>query len=212
MLKTLVLTSVLALTLVNTAAAEKAYSWNLSSAMTKHIDINSKGVWAFMQNTTDIDDPANYTLLPDYSSICFGVGPMKCWRNTGVSFTPIIGIATETFSFRGVKHTKYAPLLHPGQNVPVIIRWQSPIDGKVNISGRISAIDRSCCGDGVNWALKNNSAAIIRYGHLNQGQGAAFTAQDIAIGKGENLYFSVDMNDSITYDSTRLDLLISSLQ
>lgn len=212
MLKTAAFITVLALSLINTAVAEKIYSWNLSSAMAKHIDLNSRGVWAFMQNISGSDDPANYTLLPDYSSTCFGVGPLKCWRNTHVSFAPIIGIATETFTYRSVKHVKEAPFMHPGDNVPVIIRWQSPIGGKINITGRISAIDRSCCGDGVNWALKNNSAEIIRYGHLNQGQSAAFTAQDIDIKKGENLYFSVAMNNSSKYDSARLNLLITSRQ
>ncbi|MDD5126225.1 hypothetical protein [Methylovulum sp.] len=192
MLKILGLVSVLALTFCNTATAGKALSWNLSRAMMTGITVNPKGAWAFMQNTSGIDKPVNYTLLPTYSSSCVGRGPLNCWINTTITQPPIIGVATKTFTSPGVTHSRGIPLLHPGENIPVILRWKSPINGKVSVMGRVSAIDPNCCGDGVNWSLKNKNAAIIKSGYLVQGQGSTFFAQNIGIKKGESLYFTID--------------------
>lgn len=217
MLKVLGLVSVLALTFINTATAGKAYSWNLSRAMTIGIINNPKGSWGFMQNTSGVDDPANYSLLPVNHSPCFVETPLfNCWRNTNAKGAyPVIGVATKTFDYRGITFNKRIPYLHPGVNIPVILRWKSPISGTVNIMGRVSAIDPNWGdGDGVNWSLKNKSATILKSGYLAQGQGSIFLMQNIAIEKGESLYFTVDdgQNGDNHNDSTHLDMLITSQQ
>jgi len=212
MLKILGLASVLALTFGNTATAGKALSWNLSRAMMTGITSNPKGAWTFMQNTSGIDNPANYTLLPTYSSSCVEGGPLNCWINTNIVQPPIIGVATKTFNYRGITVIRGIPYLHPGDNIPTILRWKSPISGEVSVMGRVSAIDPNCCGDGINWSLKNKNAAIIKSGYLVQGQGNTFLAQNIEIKKGESLYFTVDMNGTVYNDSINLDMIITSQQ
>ncbi|MGZ8226286.1 MAG: hypothetical protein ACXWT3_06545 [Methylococcaceae bacterium] len=215
MLKILGLVSVLALTLANTATAGEAYSWDLSRAMMQDIVNNPKGVWAFMQNTSGVDDPSNYTLLPTYQSACGGAETLHCWRDTKISIhqAPPIGVATKTFESRLTTHRKWRPLLHPGENVPVILRWTSPIDGNVSVMGTVSDIDYiSGAGDGVNWSLKDTNATVIKSGTLANGEGDTFAAQNVLMHKGESLYFSIDMKDDINSDSTNLEMLIISQQ
>lgn len=194
----------------NTSTAGKSFAWNISRVMLAGMTSNPQGTWAFMENTSGIDKPENYTLLPIYSKGCVGRGALNCWVSNTVNKLPLIGVATKTFTIPELKHEVGMPLLHPGENTPVILRWKSPINGKVNVMGRVSAI--SCCGDGINWSLKNKNAAIIRSGYLSPSQGSTFLAQDIAIKAGESLYFAVDMNGTILSDSTNLDMLITSQQ
>ena len=209
------LVSVLALTFSNAAIAGKAFSWNLSRAMMIGITTNPKGTWAFMQNTSGIDKPANYTLLPKYYSPCFIETPwLNCWRKTDANGVyPVVGVATKTFNYRLTTQTRGVPLLHPGLNIPVILRWKSPINGKVNIMGRVSDIDYiSGVGDGINWSLKDKNATTIKSGALANGEGATFSAQNILIRKGESLYFTVDMKNDLNSDSTNLDMIITNQQ
>lgn len=215
MLKFLGMAGVLVLTFCNTATAGKALSWNLSRDMMIGITTNPTGVWAFMQNTSGIDQPANYTLLPQYYSPCFVNTPLlHCWRETDANGTyPVVGVAKKTFTYRLTTHTQGIPLLHPGLNIPVILRWKSPINGKVNIMGRVSDIDYiSGVGDGINWSLKNKDATVIKSGTLDNGEGATFSAHNIVMRKGESLYFSVDMKNNLNSDSTNLDIIITSRQ
>lgn len=215
MLKILGLMSLLALTFSSAATAGKAYSWNLSRAMMIGITNNPKGTWAFMQNISGIDNSANYTLLPKYYSPCFVEAPLlNCWRNTdNKGAYPVIGIATKTLNWRENIIVKGIPYLHPGVNAPAILRWKSPITGKINIMGRVSAIDPHLGdGDGINWSLKNKNGAILKSGYLAQGQGSTFLAQNIGIKNGESLYFTVDdgHNGDNHNDSILLDMIITS--
>jgi hypothetical protein len=212
--KRLALISVLVLTTSEIAIAGQVFSWNLSRDMMKGITHNPKGVWAFMQNTTGVDKPENYSLLADYYAPCAIETPyLKCWHvPDSLGSYPLVGITTKTFSYRGTTLIKGVPLFHPAINSPVILRWQSPINGSVNVMGRVSAFDQNCSGDGVNWFLKNNSATIIKSGHLNRCTGAAILVDNIAVIKGDSLYFSIDMNQTLHNDSTNLDILIIGQQ
>ncbi|MDD5126226.1 hypothetical protein [Methylovulum sp.] len=217
MFKILGLVSLLVLAFSNAATAGKAFSWDLSRAMMKGITTNPQGSWAFMQNTSGIDNPANYTLLPKYHSPCFVETPwLNCWRQTDAKGSyPVIGVAIKTFAYRGITFSRGIPYLHPSVNVPVILRWKSPINGRVNIMGSVSAIDPNWGdGDGINWSLKNKNATIIKSGYLAQGQGSTFLAQNIGIKKGESLYFTVDdgQKGDRNNDSTNLDIFITSQQ
>ncbi|MFZ2727548.1 MAG: hypothetical protein WAX77_14930 [Methylococcaceae bacterium] len=212
--KRLALISILALTTSEIANAGSALSWNLSRDMIEGIAKNPNGVWTFMKNTTGVDNPVNYSQLSHYHSPCYQITPyLDCWhinKNNGIY--PLVGIATKTFKYRGITETQGIPLFHPGANSPVILRWKSPIDGNVSVMGRVSAFDQNCNGDGINWAFKDKNAVIIKSGHLNNCTGHVFSAENIAVIKGDSLYFSIDMNGTTYNDSTNLDMLITSQQ
>ena len=199
--------SALAVTVSSTAMAGQAQSWNLSRDMMKGIRKNPTGIWWFMENRSGIHDPAKYIKLPNYKNPCYDtIDPINkpvCWQDSQVSFPPLVEI-NGAGSYRGV------PLVHPGQDTPVIVRWKSPVTGIVNIAGTISSIDPTC-GDGVGWSIENG-ADIIRSGILPNGEGAAFFATDISITAGASLYFIVNMNGSTYCDSSAWDLIITSQQ
>lgn len=206
----LLLLGLLALAPGRQALAQGVHSWNLSRTLENGFTRNPTGPWAFMENISGVDDPANYKLLPDYSSDCGGVGSFRCWTDFQFVQHPIIGMATRNFDYRGVLQHRGLPILHPGEGGSVILRWQSPVAGRVTVLTRIASIDRNCCADGVSWTLRDNAGAVIQSGQLAQGEGVNVLAQDLPMQPGESLYFEIGMNQTIWNDSTALDLLITS--
>ena len=205
---------VLALLSVNTAMAGEALSWNLSRDMMTSIKKNPSGAWSFMQNSSDLHNPANYTLFPNHSTTCNGSFPLNCWRNTTDGIFGYIGIPTKNYTWasggktltatKGVVHT------HPGPNgnAPVL-RWKSPIAGTISILGRVSDVDNTC-GDGVLWSLESDTT-VIDSGAVN-GDGAVFSAQNLHVSKGASVYFIIDMGADWRCDTTNLDMVITSQQ
>ncbi len=189
-----------------------AYSWNLSRAMMSGTKHNPKGAWAFMQSISNTNNPASYRLLPEYYSPCFVQVPaMNCWRNTDNNGVyPVVGVTKKTSNWRGNIIQKGMPYLHPAVDVPVVIRWTSPINGTVNVMGVVITIDPY--GGEVNWTVRNTSGDNIETGHLGRRQNHSFLIPKLSIKKGEALYFVIDdrMNSNNYNDSCQLDLIITS--
>jgi hypothetical protein len=199
-----------ALISANTAIAGEALSWNLSRDMADNITKNPSGVWAFMQNTTGVHEPSNYTFLKKYSTSLKPSGssyPMINWIGNGDQ--PYIGIPSKTYNWRKIA-TKGVVHLHPADNgTQPIIRWRSPINGTISVLGRVSDVDGDC-GDGVNWSLEQGSN-VLQSGFID-GNGSVFSVQDLEVTKGTDLYFIVDMSDNHACDTTNLDMIITSQQ
>lgn len=201
------LISVLWVLTVDISIAEDAVSWNLSQDMSIDMTKNPTGVWAFMQNK-GTHNPVNYTLLQNHSSN--GTYPMDEWLD--VQPFPYIGMLTKNYRWLSVgknriKALKGTPHLHPGKNGrQAIVRWKSPITGKVSLLGKVADVEHYC-GDGVSWSLEKGTT-VIQSGTV-QNNGAVFSVQDVQVSKGEALYFIVDGGNDADCDTTNLDLLVT---
>lgn len=203
--KFLSLIGVLGLALCSQAMAGQALSWNLSRDILKAGTKNPSGVWSFMKNDSADHNPAHYALLPTYNKPCIWNGAIGqwvsyCWEDS--TTLVIVGV--------GGKTRAYIPTLHPNYYTFSIVRWKSPITGKVTVSGRFSLLDNSGV-TGINWFIDNDTNTLAQ-GSLNTLlEGNTFLLQDVAVKKGESLYFIVDPKDATPYyDTTGLDLLITA--
>jgi len=207
--------SVLSLTANTSALACQAQSWNLSRDMMTGISTNPKGVWSFMQGAA-IHDSSSYHLLPTYSSPCnegnWVTDGLSCWADIDVvHFLPRVSVATKGGVTKyGVRLVKGMPSLHPASDRAAIVRWTSPIDGHIAVSGQVSDLDKKC-GDGITWFIDRGNSPIINGSVRNSGE--AFST-NFNVVKGDTVNFIVDRGLAQDYecDSTGLDLLITSQQ
>ena len=181
-----------------------------------YITTNPNGVWAYMQNSTGVHNPNNYTLFPNQyssSSSCTFNEPMFAWMaqdcNSGYIGMPI---TTYSWSSAGLSQIAMQGVIHahPGiyGNEP-ILRWTSPISGTVSISGRVTSVD-GACGDGILWSLEQENK-VLQSGAV-KANSATFSAQSLPVTKGANFYFIIDMGANRDCDTTNLDMLITTQQ
>lgn len=213
-LKVLGFVGAFALLPANTVMAGEALSWNLSRDMMTGIAKNPTGVWSFMQNSSDVHNPSNYVALKKYySATCATIGnstktPISCWTTT--SGFPVIGVPLKALNWNKVYDVKGLAYFHPASDgTQPVLRWKSPINGTISILGKVSHFAPGC-GDGISWSLEQE-AEVLQTGSLN-GDGAVFSVQNLAVSKGSNLYFIVNMNSAYECDSTSLDMIITSQQ
>ena len=198
--------------------AGQALSWNLRADMMNGISKNPTGVWAFMENLSLDHNPSNHQLLPNYSNNCLAGDfydsvdvNSRCWEDLNEPYT-IIGITKKLFKDANGKTVPLGFInLHPATNRSVIVRWASPVTGSINISGRISHQTPGGCGDGISYSIDQESS-ILMTGKLVVGNGVAFDKQNIAITKGQSLYFIIFPDSNRYCDSTGMDILITSQQ
>ncbi len=204
-LKVLGFVGAFALLSANTVMAGEALSWNLSRDMMTGIAKNPTDVWSFMETQT-LHKAANYQLMPDYSASCLWGGVASegfvCWQDLSTNI--LIGTSTQTVA-QGI------PKFVPAFDRAVLVRWKSPISGKINLMGRVSDTDNGG-GDGINWFVDYQNKTLLS-GTVN-GTGNTFFKQNIPVTKGQSLYFIIDrgVNNDAFYDSTQLDIFITSQQ
>ena len=81
---------------------------------------------------------------------------LQVWR--GVEDTPSLFANTNAAEIKFITITQPARsiALHPGPRGGVAIAWQSPLDGEVQVTGRVRDIDAGG-GDGIAWTLEKRS-------------------------------------------------------
>ncbi|MCO8170146.1 hypothetical protein NJC40_20495 [Pseudomonas sp. 21LCFQ02] len=203
----------LAMALVSSLASVNAMAatqtWNLARDMyLMDNGIPAGSPWSFMRNTTATSVSANYTAFPLFYAQCPG-GPSLCWRAAATG-AGSIAIPKQTFTGGGGGYSLkqgdvYA---HPGPAFQTIFRWASPVEGGVNVLGRVNDLDRSC-GDGIRWSL-NLGDTVIKSGNLANGGSAQIKADDVAVTKESSLYLVIDKKGNYSCDSTSVDLLIAN--
>lgn len=208
---TLVALTLLCSAMTPGAWAATAQSWNLARDM--YIATQSTAAdspWAFMQNKTGLNVPANYTPLPTFvADNCSGAN-FTCWRDDANS--AYVSVIKKSFTFSGsggsfvFKQGDVAT--HPGGDSQSIVRWASPISGRVNVLGRVNDL-HSACGDGVAWSL-NLGDRVVQSGDLANGGSAVIKANDIEVSATSMLYLVIDKKTSNACDATSLDLLITN--
>jgi hypothetical protein len=202
-LKNLALTSALIVLTTNTVLAATALSWNLARDMSIDIGSNPSGAWSFMQNPLGNNAPAKFILLPSYSAPCdfsFWNAPIRpqysCWQN--LNDPGIIGVE------------KGRAFMHPGANNQLVLRWTSPITGKISILGRIGGDNPTPnCGDGIKWYVRTQSNTLIAKLVPPNRQGITFQIQTLSVKTGASLYFIADKIKNTWCDSMDVDILIT---
>lgn len=202
--------------------AAPAYSWDLARELAsrgKSTNPLPGGTWALMYDAAGTThNPANYALLPFQSSTYY-TWPYAFSNWTIENSTNILaGVAEEDFTnpeSLSADFAMFGPvrqgdvILHPAANKAVVVRWRSPINGKVTVSGKISDL-HGRCGNGVQWFLDKNAFVLMNGRIINGNNGMSFVQQNIPVNVGTSLYFIVDSIGEQDCDTTNLDLLVTS--
>jgi len=191
------------------AWAETAMSWNLAKDVIFAKErVTTASPWGFMENTSGVNNPDNYILLPSFTADVCGGKPATCWQD--ISSGAHVTVHKETYNYSGNGSFTVPPgnvIFHPGMNSQTIIRWTSPVTGTVNILGRINSI-HSACGDGVAWSL-NQGGAVLQSGSLAKGTGAVFFLNNVPVTAAAAIYFVLDKKTNYSCDSSTIDMLIT---
>ena len=148
----------------------------------------AKKVWAYGYGVIDSKDPRKvaYTPFPHYEKEQWQLGA---------------GYPFKGSFWAGINATSG----HPGVGKPVILKWTSPIAGKITINGMVH--HPSPAGNGVRLTVTSNQ----------QGQAGQWTVahkkQEInlptrQVQKGEEIFFVLDMNGQLTSDNFNWSFMI----
>lgn len=192
--------------------ASPVYSWNLSRDMmrsefttTPSSSFGVGNVWTAMYDAVGISHNENYyQSLPLYTPNLTGY-PIAAWMKPEVS----TGVVTKTFIFNGVTRQQGTSYTHPSPALSSVIRWKSPINGVVNITGSVADVDPTC-GNGINWFVDKDNFTLMQGTLLNGNNGAVILQQNIPVSAGMDLYFIVSSKDNNhVCDSTHWDIIIT---
>ena len=99
-------------------------------------------------------------------------------------------------------------VVHPSPTLFVAIAWQSPIDGIVEVSGKVSDAHPEC-GNGVEWILEHRSGdktVVLHRQSVNQGGTSGIPKTSVAVSKGQVIALLVGPRDgSHACDLTAVD-------
>jgi hypothetical protein len=182
---------------------------------------NNPDIWSFMESADLTRNPANYTLLPNFTDSGVMGNPipgLNYWQGTYTDpwgTYPYIGYnatgTTQTSSFPVWPPETIA--LHPAPSRMPIIGWRSPLTGYVTVTGTVIDAHQGC-GDGVSWYIDRN-ATNLASGSINNNSQAFSSGSGgaglnvVSVNIGDILYLIIHPNGSIDCDTTRVDLSIN---
>ena len=194
--------------------ATPAYSWNLAREFAAQGNTTNPlpgGVWTLMyDNLGTTHNQANYVAFPVYSSSYY-IYPyaFSNWTIQG-STNILAGVAEQDFAVGSGQIRHGDIVIHPNTDKAVIVKWNSPISGKVSVSGAVLDVDGSCGTNGIRWFFDKGNIVLMKGAVANGNHGMSFIQQNIPVSVGTALYFIVDSNGNQDCDTTKLDLMISS--
>ncbi len=194
--------------------------WNLASDFPNPLvnpapdSYGNTEVWTYMRGTPH--SSAGYTQLPtpaagacDNGQVDFWASPAEPWvaKNRGATGTNC--------------GTPYLPAgavgMNPHDSGSAIVRWKSPVSGKVAITGGVTDADAGG-GDGIAWSIDKGDTVLASGAFLNGGSqtfanGTGGTSLgSVEIAAGESLYLSVSANGTFFYDVTIADFTITWIE
>ena len=185
--------------------------------------LGNPGVWHFLESASLAHAPAGYGLFPEFIDDRFNLLGLESWQSN-IGDDPTDRLPTASFNARadnpvpfGIDWPPGTVLVHPLPNELVVVGWQSPISGAVQVSGDV--IDRhSACGDGIDWSV-DKGASTLASGVIPNGGGESFASGagaaklgHISVSVGTFLYFVVGPgpNGDHGCDSTGLEVTITA--
>ena len=111
-------------------------------------------------------------------------------------------------------------VVHPDTNDAAAVAWQSPVDGRVRVTGSVG--DVHDCGNGVRWHLDHlrlagfqplATGAVARASVYRFGEAAGRSDGGLAIDvrRGDLLQLAISMNGDLGCDLTRVELRVQHL-
>ena len=231
--RSIVLAALLGLWMTPEASAAPGGSWNLSRDMIVDWNFgpNSNPLspaswWTFMGSShsnplalCDNNMQPIYTALPNYNN----TGTVSRWD--GLAPVQEVGLVMDP-SMAATPVPTGVPYLHPGNNFTTAVRWQNPMGSPwqtFRVLGRFTHVDPNNSwgmADGVRWFVVKVSgcfAATLSSGFIQStalnpaNDTGVFLHTGIYVGPGESLYFIVHRNGNFYFDTTALDVLITSM-
>lgn len=199
-------------------------SWNLSRDLLTGGNVNPVGPWSFVYSEPTVANSPIVapfmppTLLQPVSQTCLG-GWITCWQHAFSS--ALVGYSTLTGTNISLNWVRGVPLLHPGSDRRVAVRWTNPTGQAVDLKilGRVTDLDPG--GDpfawdgGVAYAVINVSANTTLATNTVQStptsprDGSTFYATT-TVGINQEIYFIIDRRGGYGWDTTELDVLITA--
>jgi hypothetical protein len=177
-------------------------------------------VWYFMEGRAQ--DTSSYALLSSFVSDAFAVDGLEQWQGPFDPGDPNAGLPAVGINATGIDQhpTTFtwpagAIRIHPLLRRSVVVGWQSPIDGAVEIDASFNDMDITG-GNGIRWAalLKEGSfETLLATGINGNGGGGGFSTSLVFLSKGDFIYFIVgSYRGDYSFDSTQLDVTITQVQ
>lgn len=182
----------------------------------------NKDVWYFLESGTLERETATYSLIENFVANAFGIPGYQqwqgdyAWQNRQNIYLPSIGINTtdETKTIETAIHPSKTIAVHPFDDQSlIIVGWRSPVTSNVSISGFVNDLDNHG-GDGILWFIDKGNQNLAS-GSIGDGGEEAFldvvdsqNLRNIAVSKGEFVYFIVHPNQNDKYDTTQIDIQI----
>jgi hypothetical protein len=119
-----------------------------------------------------------------------------------------ISFLTLTVPARGVT-------VHPSPNQQAVVRWKSPIVGRVAVRGKVADADDKC-GNGTSWSLElasRNGTSLLAAGVADNGRGAQFRPDSVfEVRPGDVVSLAVDARHADhSCDTTHVELTITEI-
>lgn len=174
-------------------------------------------VWYFMNSGSLTYNPANYTMLNNFTSgsSCIPSSGTPNWHGgSGYPFVVVNHTGADLVCDGILIAKKATANVHPNSNSAAIVGWKSPISGTVKVTVKIVDAHPNAYGNGVDWFVQRESAPspVLASGVIDDGGTATWTNNDsLIVSQGEFLYFGVGPRGQYYNDSTRLDITITSL-
>lgn len=199
---------------VQAAAEQPGITWHLMSDFRLYPEqenpsrdsYGNPAVWYYLRGTLD-RNPQGYSLLSNFDQNWKDNLDWQAW-NLGSSVWRLGPAALSDPTQIDQIH------VHPYINTTVAVGWQSPIDGVISISGRVT--DSDCGGsDGVSWFIDKGATPLASGGVncteqlFSDGSGSE-NLTDVVVSSGEFIYFVVHPRSSTNWDTTLLDITIMS--
>ena len=142
-------------------------------------------------------------------------GAYKFVQGWGSNQTPLLLANSSEQHVRIPGNMKpHGVVVHPSPTLRVAVGWQSPITGKVSMSGTVTHAHTEC-GNGVTWSLELRRGATRRQFAAGIAQGAKEAKfgpfDDVAVQTGDVIALSIGARDNNhSCDLTNLDWQLSS--
>ena len=141
----------------------------------------------------------------------------------GSSATPqlYVNSGTEELSLLkgAIKVPPHGVVVYPGANTDVVVGWQSPITGTVNVRAKVTLGHPSGIVDGVTWAIQHGTF-VLAYGKVGRAGTAQVPAAQgkdaekltaVPVAKGDGISLVIGRNGNNQGDTTFIEFVITEV-
>ncbi len=176
-------------------------------------------LWAFRQ-WNDFLKTGDYPLMLQSQADASGIKGVSAWRGAADCPNALINTNDTPRPLSSLTLPPRSVCVHPGPTNGVVVAWQSPITGTVQITGGVADADPNG-GDGIAWALDQRSAGGARElatgefpngGKQDFAQGhTAANLKTVSVRQGDQIELAVLPKENYGFDTTVVDLTITEV-